>query len=448
MMDVLKAKELEKNIPQDIGAEMAVLGAVFLDNDRITDIIGILDPDSFYLETHRHIFQAMLDLSTANKPIDEILLGERLKELGKLEEAGSYAYLAELSESAPVSGNITYYASIVHENSILRDLISLSLDIQRNAADTRLSVESIVTKAQNAILDIADKKLEQEKSHIRDIMIEVREDVEKRSQSKNPIVGLSTGYKKLDAILGGLIPGNLYYIAARPGMGKSALAICIAGYTGIIQNQKSLPIYSLEMSRSQNAKRLLSAFGKVDQRFLKMGSSDDQEMWDRFTKMSDRLSGTHIHLFSSIRNIDQAIASIKNIDRKRRCSMAVLDYLQLMEIERKRSKEEEIGNISKKLKWLATDLNIPVLVVAQLNRKLEDRKDKRPILSDIRDSGQIEQDANAILFIYREDYYREDEEDYISTGIGEIIIAKHRDGPTGTIQLGWNGKLTKFYNLD
>ncbi len=435
-------------IPHDFEAEQAVLGAIIFNNQTMTDIAGTLTPNSFYSENHRHIYRAMLELVDANEPIDEIILGDQLKEFGKLEDIGGYAYLAELVDCVPSSGNIVYYAKIIQEHALLRDLITTTSDISRKSRDPQQSISELLAEAENKITEIAIRSKDSDCYHIRDSLVKSYEKCEEATKTKNEITGLPCGFADLDRMIYGLQPSDLIILAARPSMGKTALALNIASYAAI--NHKSegaILVFSLEMSADQLTMRMISSESRIDSRKLRTGDIE-QEDWDRLAKATARLSDAPIYINDTQGITPYEVATIcKRMDQQfeNGVSLVIVDYLQLMRSNRACvSREQEIAEISRALKGLAKDLNVPVVALSQLNRALENRKDKRPILSDLRDSGSIEQDADIILFIYRDEVYNDNSD---NKGIAEIIIAKHRNGPTGMIELVFTGKHTKFGNI-
>ncbi len=436
------------SIPQDVEAEQAVLGAVIYSNDTFNDIAGILSPNSFHAEPHRHIYRAILELAELNQPIDEITLGDQLRSFGKLEDIGGYAYLAELVECVPSSGNIVYYAKIIQEHALLRDLIATTTDIGRKSRDPKQNISELLAEAENKITEIATRSSQKTYSHIKEILATNFNRLEEISENKSEITGLATGFIDLDRLTSGLQPSDLIIVAARPSMGKTAFALNIASYVATRSEQKgAILMFSLEMSKEQLAMRMLTAESKIDSKKMRTGNLE-QEDWDKLAMATDKLSIAPVYI-NDISNLTpyEMVTVCKQLDKELEhgISMVIVDYMQLMQGNKKtQSREQEIAEISRSMKGLAKDLNIPVIALSQLNRALENRSDKRPQLSDLRESGSIEQDADIILFIYRDEVYNEESE---KKGTSEIIIAKHRNGPTGMIELAFVGKYTKFANL-
>jgi len=429
-------------IPHDFEAEQAVLGSIIYNNQIINDIADILSPNCFHEEGHRHIYRAMLELNETNQPIDEILLGDQLKIFGKIEDIGGYAYLAELVDCVPSSGNIVYYAKIIQEYSLLRDLISITSDIGRKCRDPKHSIASLLIEAENKIQEIAERRPQTETKVLKDVLVECFADIEEASNLEEQ-PGLLTGFNDLDNLIGGLMPGDVMVIAARPGMGKSALALNIANHL-CYHYKKTGYIFSREMQMKKLAKRSLMSEGNIGHFFLKSGKGT-QEDWDRLGRTADKLSNSKLYLNDKTKQINEMIHLAKSYDRKLGgIDFFIFDYLQKIIGNGQRNREQEIADISARIKDLAMDLDVPVIALAQLNRDLEKRSDKHPQLSDLRESGAIEQDADIILFIYRDEVYNQDSQ---RKGFADIEAAKVRDGPTGMIELIWTGRYTKFSNV-
>lgn len=432
-------------IPHSYEAEQAVLGSIIYNNQVVTEISDILTPDSFHDDCHRHIFNAMLNLIKDNKPIDEVILGEELEKLGKLEDIGGYAYLAELVDCAPSSGNIIYYANIIQEDAVLRNLITTTSDISRRARDPQENVKDLINESISEITSLSIEKNKAER--VKDILLRNFSKLEEISKTKNIITGVATGYSDLDLMTHGLQPSDLIVLAARPSMGKTALALNIATYAAIRNEVKgSVLIFSLEMSKEQLGIRLLTSEAKIDNKKLHSGNLE-QEDWDKLARATDVLATAPLIIDdrSNLSPLD-VISTIKFHNQKEEngLNLVVVDYIGLMHGDKKESREQQISGITRALKGVAKELNIPIIALSQLNRQLESRPNKRPQLFDLRESGSIEQDADVIIFIYRDEMYNEDSE---KKGIAEIIIRKHRNGPIGTVELAFIGKHTKFVNL-
>lgn len=455
--DLKMNSNLPLKIPQDIEAEQAVLGAIICDNDLISQTAGILKSGSFFSLSHQYVFQAMIELDELNQPIDEIILGDHLRSLNQLDEVGGYTYLAELIDCVPSSANVNHYAKIVQEHALLRELISTTTDIAKKSRSAEQNISELLSEAETKITEIASRTASANYRHIREVLASSFERLEKISETTEVVTGLPTGFIDLDKTTSGLQPSDLIIIAARPSMGKTAFALNIATHIALRSKNPALVLrpeekgaillFSLEMSREQLATRMLTSISQVDASKIRSGNLD-QEDWDRLAMATDRLSGTSIFINDSTSLSPHELVAISkqlNKEHEHGVSMVIVDYLQLMKGTRPNTpREQEIAEISRSLKGLAKELSIPVLALSQLNRSLESRSDKRPQLSDLRESGALEQDADIIMFIYRDEIYNKETKD---KGIAEIIISKHRNGATGMQPLAFIGKYTQFANL-
>lgn len=433
-------------IPHDIEAEQALLGAVIEDNKILNEISGILKPPSFFKPSHQHIFRAMIELD--GQPIDEVILGDQLRSLNQLDEAGGYAYLAELVLCVPSSVNAAYYAKIIQEHFLLRDLISTMADIGRKSRDPEQNLSELLAEAEHKIRQISVNTNQKNYSKIRNLLVKNFKKLEKISETNNDITGMPSGLIDLDRLTSGFQDSDLIVIGGRPSMGKTALALNIASYVTTREVVKgAVLIFSLEMSEEQISFRMLQSESKIDGKKIKTGNLDPED-WDKLAMSTERLSVANICINDSTNITPQDVTAItKQLDNEEEngVSLVIVDYLQLMKgIKSDTPREQVIAESSRALKALAKDLGIPVIALSQLNRSLENRSDKHPQLSDLRESGAIEQDADIILFIYRDEVYNDDSPD---KGIAEISISKHRNGPTGMFRLGFIGKYTKFVNL-
>ncbi|MDH5560838.1 MAG: replicative DNA helicase [Deltaproteobacteria bacterium] len=448
---------LATDIPQDIEAEQAILGAIIYNNDVLAETASILSPKSFFSIAHQRIFRAMLELGDQNIPIDEITLGDELKSLRQLDEIGGYSYLAELIDCVPSSGNIQQYSKIVQEHSLLRDLIETSSEIARKSRSPEKNISELLAEAENKIAEISLRSTEKGYHSIKSILSSNLQRLEQISETADEITGIGTGFIDLDKITSGLQPSDLIIVAARPSMGKTAFALNIATFVATptkhraeIQKEEekgAILMFSLEMSKEQLVMRMLASEAKVDSQKLKSGNLE-QDDWNKLAMATESLSTAPIFINDTSSLSPYELVSItKQLHKeyKNGVSMVIVDYLQLMKLNRANvPREQEIAEISRSLKGIAKELNIPVVALSQLNRSLESRSEKRPLLSDLRESGAIEQDADIILFIYRDEIYNENTND---RGKAEIIIAKHRNGPTGKIELAFIGKYTRFASL-
>ncbi|OGG94151.1 MAG: replicative DNA helicase [Candidatus Lambdaproteobacteria bacterium RIFOXYD2_FULL_50_16] len=436
------------SIPQDFEAEQAVLGAIIDDNDRLVEVASLLTPLSFFSIAHQQIFAAMLELETNQQEIDEVLLGNQLKALGQLENAGGYAYLAELVDLVPSTGNVGAYAKIVQECALLRELITTATEIARKSRNPEQKIGDLLAEAEAKITEIATRSSERSYAHIQDILPATFAKLEKDSANNLDVTGLPTGFADLDKMTSGLQDADLIILAARPSMGKTAMALNMVRHVATRSGEAgAVLVFSLEMSKEQLATRLLSTEAKVDSNRLRSGNLEAED-WDKLAMATDVLSGHQIYINDTPAMSCYEVATIaKQLDKEmdQGVSLIVVDYLQLMRGTRpNQPREQEISEISRSLKGLAKELKVPVIALSQLNRGLESRSDKRPQLSDLRESGAIEQDADLIMFIYRDEVYHPDTE---QKDIAELIVGKHRNGATGVVKLIWTGKYTQFSNL-
>jgi len=438
----------ETLIPKDLDAEQAVLGSIIENNDVLGNLASILTPNSFYNVAHQHIYRAMIDLAEMSYPIDEVLLGDQLKSLSQLEEIGGYAYLAELVECSPSSGNVVFYSRIIQEYALLRDLIETTREIGEKSRDPERNISELLTEAEYKIRQISIRTNQKKYTKIRDLLLRNFQRLEEISQTPDEVTGIPTGFIDLDKRTSGLQDSDLIVIGARPSMGKTAIALNIASYVATRSEVKgAILIFSLEMSKEQLSTRILQAEANVDGKKIRTGNID-QDDWDKLAMATEHLSPSDIFINDATNITPQEVTSITkrlNSEEENGVSLVIVDYLQLMEGNRPDTpREQKIAEISRSLKALAKDLNIPVIALSQLNRSLENRTDKRPQLADLRESGAIEQDADLIIFIYRDEVYNPESPD---KGQAEIILAKHRNGPTGILRLAFVSKYTSFCNL-
>lgn len=444
------SKESETNKlkipPQSIEAEQAVLGGLMLDDKAWDKVADKLNDEQFYRRDHQLIYQAMLKLKSQSQPIDVITVSEVLQKSGQLEEAGGMGYLGELAKNTSTAVNISAYADIVYERSILRELIQVGGRIADKAfyPEGRSSTE-ILDEAEKHVFDIAQRRTRgQGPVTIRHIVAKTLDDIEKRTHNKNAITGVATGFSDFDKITCGLQAGDLVIIAGRPSMGKTVLGMNIAEHAAL-KGDKTVLAFSMEMPNEAIAMRLLSSLGRIDQGKLRTGNLSEQD-WQRISSAVSLLSKAKLYIDDS-----PALTTIELRARARRVAkenpdlgLILIDYLQLMRgSAHSENRTAEISEISRSLKALAKELNVPIIALSQLNRSLEQRPNKRPVMSDLRESGAIEQDADLIVFIYRDEVYHEDSPD---KGTAEIIIGKHRNGPIGTVRLTFLGQYTKFEN--
>lgn len=442
------SEDLLKRVPpHNVESEQAVLGGILIRNNIFHTLIDILTPDDFYLPAHQILFAAFLDLYRKTAPIDLVSAAAYLNDQGTLDAIGGSAYLAELAQTVISGSNAEYYATIVRDKSLQRSLIGACSDIISNCFDQTKQVESLLDESEHAIFAVSERTTGKTFKSSKELISRVFDDITKRMERKDTVTGVTTGYSRLDQMTAGLQPSDLIIVAARPSMGKTAFALNMAARAAV-QDNVPVAIYSLEMSMDQLMMRMLCSWGKVDLSHLRRGYLDSEE-WYRLYNAADVLGQAPIFIDDtpSISPIELR-ARTRRLKAENGVGMVMVDYLQLMRGSRKNdAREQEISEISRSLKALAKEMNIPVVALSQLNRKLEDRTDKRPMLSDLRESGAIEQDADVIMFIYRDEVYHK-QPDNPYKGIAEIIIGKQRNGPIGTTSLAFLGAYTAFEELE
>ena len=436
--------------PQNIEAEQSVLGAILIENTALYKAIEIIGIDDFYKEAHKKIFLSMIELNEKNEAIDLVTLTEYLRKKNELDSVGGATYLSLLANTVPTAANIKYHSKIIYEKALLRNLINTATEIVSYGYENSRDIEELLDYAENAIFRISEKKIRPSFSAIKDIIKDSFETIERLSEKKERITGIPTGFYDLDMLTSGFQPSDLIIVAGRPSMGKTALCLCIAQHAGIEKGQP-VAIFSLEMAKEQLVIRMLCAEARVDSHKLRSGFLAKSD-WPRLTTAAGRLSEAPIFIDDSPgTSVLEMKAKARRLKAEHGLSLIVVDYLQLMSGrgERRRggpdTREQEISEISRSLKALAKELSVPVIALSQLNRAVESRQDKRPLLSDLRESGAIEQDADVILFIYREEVYKQTEE---NKGVAEIIIGKQRNGPVGIVKMAFIDKYTRFENLE
>ena len=438
--------DLGKIPPHDIEAEQAILGSMLTDKDAVISSIEILKPEAFYREDNKAIYSAILNLYAKNEPIDIITVKNELIEDGNFERVGGIEYLAGLPEKVPTTANVERYIKIVDEKYMLRNLIQSANDLIALGYNETEEIDSILDVAEKKIFDLTQKKNTRGYSAIKDILVESFAELEKLYNKKGGITGVPTGFSDLDRKTSGLHGSELIILAARPAMGKSAFAINIATNVAI-QAKIPVAIFNLEMSKEQIGNRILCSEAMVDSNKIRTGQIEDQD-WIKLASTLGVLSDAPIYIDDTPGITMMEIrAKCRKLKMEKNIGLIVIDYLQLIQGSGRKtnSREQEISEISRSLKILAKELDIPVIALSQLSRGVESREDKRPMLSDLRESGAIEQDADIVIFLYRDDYYKEDSPD---KNVAEVIIAKHRGGSTGTVRLAWMPNYTKFANLD
>jgi len=430
--------------PQNLEAEQSVLGGILIENSAINKVTEILDVNDFYRDAHRKIFNALIDLSERDEPADLITLTNELRKKDQLDAVGGASYLASLIDSVPTAANIEYYAKIVKEKAILRKLIETSTEIITQSYEDRGDVESFLDDAERAIFEISERRVKPSFYPIKDIVKESFRTIEKLYEKKELITGVPSGFKELDRMTAGFQPSDLIIVAGRPSMGKTAFCLNCAQYAAI---EKGVPVafFSLEMSKEQLVIRMLCSEARVEGTRLRTGFLSESD-WPRLTLAAGNLSDAPIFIDDTpALSILELRAKSRRLKSEHGLSMIIIDYLQLMKGRMKaESRQQEISEISRSLKALAKELNVPVIAVSQLSRKTEERHGNRPQLSDLRESGAIEQDADVILFLFREEVYNRTEE---NKGKAEVIIGKQRNGPTGKVDLAFLDKFTTFKEL-
>ncbi|CAI3375117.1 replicative DNA helicase [Enterococcus cecorum] len=445
----------QENVPpQDIEAEQAVLGAIFLDAEALVEAMAQIEPQDFYRRAHQIIFRSMIALNDRNENIDIITLKSQIESENTLEDVGGISYLTELSQVTPTASGVAHYAKIVKDKSTLRELIQAATKIVKEGYSQEGSVEEIVEAAEKGILNVSEKRNSTGFQAISDVLNSTMEHIDRLSQQNEEITGLPTGYPELDKMTAGLQPEELIILAARPAVGKTAFALNIAQNIGT-RTDRSVAIFSLEMGAESLVNRMLCAEGTIEAGHLRTGQLTEQE-WHNLIMAMGSLSNTSIFIddtpgikVSEIRARCRRLAQEKG-----NLGLILIDYLQLIEGSGRESRQQEVSEISRQLKKLAKELKVPVIALSQLSRSVEQRQDKRPVLSDIRESGSIEQDADIVAFLYREDYYQrqgteedKNEEEQAVNDVIEVIIEKNRSGARGTVELLFKKEYNKFASI-
>ncbi len=442
-MDAIESN-LRKLPPQSIEAEESVIGGVLLDNAAMDRVLESIGPDDFYRESHRKIMRAMIELNQRGEPVDLVTLSETLKARGELQDIGGAMYLAELAEKVPTAANVAYYARILREKAILRSLIQTTTEIATRAYEPNAQIDRFLDEAEHKIFAISERKVQPTFFRIRDIMVDSLKAIEQMYERRELVTGVPTGFIDLDRMTAGLQPAELIVIAGRPSMGKTAFALNIAQYAAV-NARVGVAVFSLEMSKEQLVLRLLCSEARVDQSKVRTGHAAERD-FPKIAMAASRLSDAPIYIDDtaalSVLELRAKARRLKR-DRDSKLGLIIIDYLQLMRAhERTDSREQEISGISRSLKALAKELNVPVVALAQLNRQVETRADKHPVMADLRESGAIEQDADVIAFLYRPVVYDKSAEERAA----EVIIAKQRNGPVGHVDLTFMSEYTRFEN--
>ena len=437
----------DRTPPHNIEAEQAVIGAIFLEPEAFSTASEILSANDFYRAGHQRIFQTMLNLADKGEPIDLVTVTTQLQNAKTLEEAGGVSYLSEVAGSVPTAANIGYYSRVVEEKSLLRRLIRTATDIVSNAFESEDEVEDALNEAEKEILEVSNRRDSGAFKAVKDVLIEVYDNIEQMHHNQGDITGIPSGFRDLDRLTSGFQRNDLIIVAARPSVGKTAFALNIAQNVAV-NTDENVAIFSLEMGADQLVSRMLCAEGNIDAQRLRTGKLEGDD-WGKLTMAMGSLSNSGIFIDDSAGiRVSEIRSKCRRLKQEHGLGMIVIDYLQLISGSSARmseNRQQEVSEISRSLKALARELNIPVIALSQLSRGVESRQDKRPMMSDLRESGSIEQDADIVGFLYRDDYYDQETE---KQNIIEIIISKQRNGPVGTVELAFVKEYNKFVDLD
>ena len=437
---------MEQRIPpQNVEAEQAVLGAMMLEHNAVVAAMEKLRPGDFYREVHRTIFEAMEHLHHDNKEVDVITLPEELRRMKKLDDVGGLEYILSLPNLVATAANIEYHANIVAEKALARNIITTCTELTSEAYDGEKEPEDLLDDAERRILQISESKRRGDFAPVGVVVEETLDKITKLYENKAGITGLPTGFRDLDRLTSGLQPSDLILVAARPSMGKTAFTLNIAQNVGVKQH-KTVAFFSLEMSQEQLVQRLLCQIAHIDSQKRRTGQLNSDDEWTKLTDACDKLYQAPIYIDDTPGiSVTEMRSKARRLKAEHGLDLIIVDYLQLMQGRNSESRQQEISEISRSLKALARELKVPLIALSQLSRSVESRQDKRPMLSDLRESGALEQDADIVSFLYREDYYDKETE---NQHITEIILAKHRNGPVGSVKLYFKGEYTLFLNLD
>ncbi len=434
-----------RSLPQSIEAEQSVIGSMIIDKHAIAKVMESLEEEDFYRDAHKTIFKTILEMFKNDTPVDLLTLLEYLKSTDMLEKAGGVTYITELSASVPTTANLSAYIKIVSDKSTLRKLIKASTAIIEESYNKQDKVEDVVDVAEKKIFNIAEKRTSKDFEVLSDVLERGFLEIEKIFNNKGEVTGVGSGFKDLDTMTSGFQPGDMILIAARPSMGKTTFALNIAEHAALKEN-KSVVIFSLEMSKEQLAYKLLCSEANVDMLKLRTGALEDED-WESIARATGPLSKAKVYIDDTAGvTIMEMRSKCRRLKLEYGIDLIVIDYLQLMSGGGSSdNRQQEVSEISRSIKALAKEMECPVIALSQLSRAPEQRADHRPMLSDLRESGSIEQDADLVMFLYRDEYYNKETED---KNIGECIIAKQRNGPVGTVKMAWLGQYSKFGNLD
>lgn len=443
-MPSMEENVIKRILPHSVEAEQSVIGSMIIDREAIVVASELITGEDFYNRQYGVLFETMLELNDEGSPVDLVTLQNRLKEKDVPPEVSSLEFVRDLIAAVPTSANIRYYAAIVAEKSVLRKLIRLNEEIANTCYAGKESLEFILEDTEKRVFQLVQQRNTGEYVPIRQVVMNAMDRIEKAAKNKGAVTGVATGFIDLDYRTAGMQPSDLILIAARPSMGKTAFALNIAQHVAFKQN-KTVAVFSLEMSKEQLVNRMFSLESNVDAQKLRTGQLEDME-WERLIESAGVIGRSNLIIDDTPGiTVSELRSKCRKYKLEQDLSMVIIDYLQLMTGSgRTESRQQEISDISRSLKAVARELAVPVLALSQLSRAVEQRPDHRPMLSDLRESGAIEQDADVVMFIYRDDYYNHDTE---KKGVSEIIIAKQRNGPVGTVELAWLPEYTKFANL-
>ncbi|MDH3306348.1 MAG: replicative DNA helicase [Acidimicrobiia bacterium] len=426
--------------PHNAEAEESVIGALLISSDAANQVIDRLRPEDFYIPAYQAIYEVIVDLYNANQPIDAVTVTDGLRRKEELDRVGGVGFVTQLMHAVPVASRVDYYAEIVEEHALRRNLITAAGRISDLAMLTDQEIDLVIDSAEQTVLGVAERRVGEGLLELSSLLQTSLESIEEMEANAGEITGLATGFRDLDRKLAGLQPANLVVIAARPAMGKSAMALNVA--TNVATNGGTVAIFSMEMGKEEIIQRLLCSLGRVDSMKLRAGQLGPQ-LWQKVVNAASRLYQAPIYVDDSAQiTVTDVRAKCRRLKRHRGLDLVVLDYLQLMQGRNRENRQQEIAEISRNLKNLARELGVPIIAVSQLNRSLEAREDKRPRLGDLRESGAIEQDADIVMFIYRDEYYHPENQE--SKGLAEVIVAKHRAGSTGRIDMTFMPEFTLF----
>ena len=444
-MPAMEENAIKRILPHSVEAEQSVIGSMIMDREAIVVASELISGEDFYNKQYGILFETMLELNNEGNPVDLVTLQNRLKEKDVPPEVSSLEFVRDLITAVPTSANIKYYANIVAEKSTLRRLIRLNEDIANTCFIGKENLEFILEDTEKRVFQLVQRRNTEDFVPIRQVVMNAMDKIETAAKNKGSVTGIPTGFTDLDYRTAGMQPSDLVLIAARPSMGKTAFVLNIAQHVAFKQNLP-VAIFSLEMSKEQLVNRMFSLESSVDAQKLRTGQLNDQE-WERLIESAGVIGRSNLMIDDTPGiSISELRSKCRKFKLEKGLSMIIIDYLQLMSGSgRSDSRQQEISDISRSLKAVARELSVPVLALSQLSRAVEQRPDHRPMLSDLRESGAIEQDADVVMFIYRDDYYNHDSE---KKGVSEIIIAKQRNGPIGTVELAWLPEYTKFANLE